>query len=180
MRYLCLVPVLALAACGGQSENKAKAGAQTLEAGQYEVTAVVTQFRQADEGEPKINMPKDSRTTRSVCLPPGGALPPDLFADEGMTCQDVSASYARNGVLNVGLRCSKPGLSGDIAYSVNGSFEAQSFRADRQMTTTLTTDGDVVVASRVEGRRTGACTPAAAPAGNAQGGAAEKAKGGGQ
>jgi hypothetical protein len=159
MRYLCVVPVLALAACGGQSENKAKAGAETLEAGQYEVTAVVTQFRQADEGAPKIKMEPNARTTRSACVPPGGALPPELFADEGLSCTDASASYARNGVINVGLRCSRPDLQGDVAYSVNGSFDAQSFRADRQLTTTLTTDGDVVIASTLEGRRTGDCTP---------------------
>ena len=161
MRYLCVVPVLALAACGGQSENKAKAGAQTLEAGQYEVTAVVTQFRKADEGTPKIEMAQGDRTTRSVCVPAGGALPPDLFADEGVSCQDASASYARNGVINVGLRCTRPDLQGGIGYSVNGSFDAQSFKADRQLTTSLTTDGDVVIASQVEGRRTGECTPGA-------------------
>jgi hypothetical protein len=170
MRSLYLVPVLALAACGGGSENKAKAGAETLAPGQYEVTAVVTQFQQKDEGTPKINMPKDTRVTRSVCVPAGGVLPPDLFADEGVNCQDASASYARNGVINVGLRCTRPDLSGGLAYSVNGSFDAQSFRAQRQLTTTLSTDGDVVIAAQVEGRRTGDCTAApAAAGGNAAG-----------
>lgn len=166
MRYLCLIPVLALAACGGQSENKAKAGAQTLEAGQYDVTAVVTQFRQADEGAPKITTPKDTRTSRSVCVPGGGTLPPDLFADAGLACRDAGGSYARNGSINLSIHCTRPDLRGDITYSVNGSFDARSFRADRQLTTSLTTDGDVVIASRVEGRRTGECTAQPAPAAN--------------
>lgn len=168
MRYWCLVPVLLLAACGGQGENKAKAKADSLEPGQYEVTSLVTQFRQADEGTAKIDMPQGTSTTRSVCVPQGEGLPPELFADEGLNCEDASASYARSGVINVGLRCTRPDLDGNIGYSVNGSFDAQSFKADRQMTTSLTTDGDVVVTSQVEGRRTGECSAAPAPAaGNA-------------
>ena len=175
MRYLCVVPVLLLAACGGQTENKAKAGAATLEPGQYEVTSVVTQFSQADEGKAKIDTPQGTRTTRSVCVPPGEGLPPQLFADEGMNCEDASASYARSGVINVGLRCTHPDLQGGIGYSVNGSFDAQSFKADKQLTTSLTTDGDVVVTSQVEGRRTGECSAApAADAGNAAGAAANQ------
>jgi outer membrane murein-binding lipoprotein Lpp len=178
MRLLCLVPVAALAACGGgQSENKAKSGAQTLAAGQYEITSEVTQFRQADAGAPKINTPAGTRTTRSLCLSEGGQAPPDLFADEGLTCQSAGSFYARNGVLNLQIRCTRPDLQGNVSYTVNGSFDGQSFQADRQLSTSLSGDGDVVIASRIQGRRTGECTPGAAPVVNGQ---ADKAGGKGK
>jgi hypothetical protein len=167
MRILFLVPIVALAACGGgETKNQGKAKAQSLEPGQYEVTAEVTQFRAADEGTPKIDTPVGTRTTRSVCVPAGGTLPPDLFADEGFACESAGSSYARGGTMNLQTRCTREGLSGSTSYSVNGTFEAQSFEAERQLSTLLNGDGDVVVTSRVQGRRTGECTPGAAPAGN--------------
>jgi hypothetical protein len=159
------LPVLTLAACGGgETENKTKARAAGLTPGQYEVTAEVTQFRKADEGTPKINTPQGTRTTRSVCVTDGAKLPPDLFADEGFACENAGNAFASGGTLNLNLRCRRPGLSGSVGYSVSGSFEEDSFEVDRQLATQLSTDGDVVVSSRVQGRRTGECTPA--PAGN--------------
>ena len=57
MRYLGFVALAALAGCGGGGENETKAAApDTLRAGQYEVTAESTQFRQADQGEAAFNM----------------------------------------------------------------------------------------------------------------------------
>lgn len=167
MKYLTLGAVVLLAACGGESGNKAKAQAPALEGGQYELTATVTQFSPADEGTPRINTPVGTRTTRSMCVSDGAALPADLFADEGMTCEDASSSYSRNGRINVSVRCTAPNLDGPVNYAVSGTYEAQSFRADRQLTTTFTTDGDVTGMSTIEGRRTGECTaPAAAELAN--------------
>jgi hypothetical protein len=164
MRYLGLAAIGLLAACGAPSANKAKESVAALEAGQYEVTSEVTQFRKADEGKPRINTPVGTRTTRSVCVSDGAALPPDLFADEGLTCQDGASNYARNGRLNLNVRCTRPDLKGDLGYTVSGTFDAQSFRADRQLNTIFSTDGDVIVGATVQGRRTGACTAPAAPA----------------
>jgi hypothetical protein len=170
MRYLCLVPVLVLAACGGDSGNKAKSANTALQPGQYEVTAEVTQFRKADQGTPKVDTPVGTRTTRSVCLAGTIDTAPDLFSDEGFVCQMNSGAYARNGILNLTTSCSKTGLEGQLGYSISGSYDAQSFQADRTMTTALSTDGDVVIASRIQGRRTGECSaaPAAPAAGNKQ------------
>ena len=165
MRYLCLVPVLALAACGGDTQNKSKAGGAVLQPGQYEVTAEVTNFRKADQGTAKIDTPAGTRTTRSVCLTGTPDATPDLFADEGFTCQTYGGAYARNGMLNLSLTCSRPGLDGQLGYSISGSYDARSFQADRTLTTALSTDGDVVIVSRAQGRRTGDCSAApAAPA----------------
>jgi hypothetical protein len=160
-----LVPVLALAACGGgESQNKAKANA-ALQPGQYEVTAEVTQFRKADQGTPKVDTPVGTRTTRSVCLAGAVDAAADLFADEGFTCQTNSGAYARNSMLNLSTSCTREGLQGQIGYSISGSYDAQSFQADRTLATALSTDGDVVIISRLQGRRTGECSAApAAPA----------------
>jgi hypothetical protein len=176
MKILCMVPLIALAACGGETQNKAKAADAALQPGQYEVSSEVTQFRKADEGQPKINTPIGTRTTRSVCLADATAPSPEPFADEAFVCQTTGSPYVRSGTLNLSLRCTRPDLRGDITYSVSGSFDAQSFRADRQLTTTLSGDGDVVIASRIQGRRTGDCTApvAGTPAsGSASGGAAK-------
>jgi hypothetical protein len=171
MRYLGLAAVGLLAACGGgESANKAKGAAASLEPGQYEVTAQVTQFRKADEGVPKMKAEPGSRTTRSVCVTDGASLPPELFADEGFTCRNGTSNYVRAGRINANVSCTRPDLKGDLGYVMTGTFEAQSFRAERQFSTALATDGDVVIASTLEGRRTGACTAPAEP------GAGNKAK----
>jgi hypothetical protein len=160
-----LAGVLALAACGsGAGENKAKAKANSLEPGQYEVTAEVTSFRAADNGPPKINTPQGTSTTRSVCVTDGAKLPPDLFADEGITCRPPNDTFASGGIVNMNLQCQRAGLTGEVGYAVEGTFEAQSFEAQRRLATRLEGEGDVVIAATVRGRRTGACAaPAASP-----------------
>jgi len=163
------VPAVALAACGGGGEegNKTKARAQNLAPGQYEVTAEVTNFRKADEGTPKIEAEVGSRTTRSVCVTDGAQLPPELFIEEGYSCQAAGDAFARGGSINITYRCTRPDLSGAIGTNVSGTFEAESFEAQRTLSTQLSTDGDVVIASNLTGRRTGDCS--AAPAGNSAG-----------
>ncbi len=160
------MPALALAACGGSDGegNKAKGGAQSLQAGQYEVSAEVTQFRAADKGTPKIDTQPGTRTTRSVCVTDGANLPPALFADEGFDCRNAGTGFARGGTLNINLSCRRAGLPGEVGYTVTGSYQADSFEVERQLTSSFTTDGDVVIGSTVRGRRTGDCT--AEPAGN--------------
>lgn len=161
-RVMAAASVMALAACGGGEENKAKSRADALQPGQYEVTADVTSFRSADEGAPKIETPQGTRTARSVCVTNGASPPPDLFADEGISCTPSGNPYLRGGTINLNLDCERAGLSGDLAYSVSGTFDAQSFEVQRQLATRFASDGDVVVGSTVRGRRTGEC--AAAPA----------------
>lgn len=160
-----MIPVAALAACGGEAGEKAKGKADALQPGQYEITGEVTNFRAADEGAPKVEAKAGDRIARSVCVTDGAALPPDLFADDGFTCRSAVPIFARGGTLNANLQCDRAGLSGASGYSVTGTFTADSFEAQRQFSTRLTTDGDVVIASTIRGRRTGDCT--AAPAGNA-------------
>lgn len=171
---LAFAAVSALAACGGGEEKKAKGRADALQPGQYEVTSEVTAFRAADQGKPRIDTPQGTRATRSVCVTNGAALPPELFADEGMTCRPPAGSFVRGGTINMSLNCQRPGLAGEIAYSVSGTFEAESFEVQRQLSTALAGDGDVVIGSTARGRRTGEC--AAAAPGNAAAPAGGKGK----
>lgn len=166
MRIVYLIPVLALAACGGGAENKTKAtGAAAIAPGQYQVTAEVTAFRAADEGTPKFDTPVGTRTTRSVCVPEGGAVPSDLFADEGFSCSQDNSSYLRNGSINSTILCTRDGMQGDLGYTVTGTFDEAGFQAERQFRSLLVGDGDVVTTATLRGQRTGACTTAA-PAAN--------------
>jgi len=172
-----MIPLAAaLTACGGGGgdapKNKAAEKASALQPGQYEVTSEVTNFRASDDGPPKINTPQGTSATRSVCVADGAAPPPNLVADEGFDCQDSSPPIFRGGTLSVSLTCRRPGLQGDVGYTVNGSFQADSFEAERQLVSRFPGMGDVIIASTVRGRRTGECS--AATAGNAQGNATKK------
>ena len=166
MRALLLMPLIALAGCGGDTGNKAKA-ADTLPAGQYEITAEVTSLEKVDQGTPKINTPAGTRATRSVCLANPTSPPPDFFADDGMTCQARGPVYVRGGSISGSLGCTRPDLRGDVGYTFNGTFDAQGFQVQRQLATRLATEGDVVVKTRLQGRRTGDCSAAAPPANGA-------------
>lgn len=165
MRFIIVAPLVALAAaCGGEAENKsnASATAAAIAPGLYQVTSEVREFRSTDEGSPKINTPVGTRTTRSVCVPAGGAVQPDLFAEDGMSCQVGSSDYVRSGTINLTLRCTREGTPGNVNYAISGTFDDQSFQGDREMTTLFNGDGDVAVYTQVRGQRTGDCTPGAA------------------
>ena len=160
MRYLGIVALAGLAGCGsgGESENKA-AAADVLRAGQYEVTAEATQFRQADAGEAAINMAVGTREVRSVCI--GDTASPDLFAAEGLACQRGSSDYMRGGTISSTYRCTVEGRQGEAALTVSGTFTEDSFDVTRNLRTAFSGQGDVVADARLTGRRTGDCTPGA-------------------
>lgn len=158
---LAAVPLVVLAACGGtEVANKGKAKAESLQPGQYEVTAEVTAFKAADKGTPKIDTKQGTSTTRSVCVTDPAALPTDLFADEGFACRNAGNLFARGGTLSASLECTRAGLSGTMGYAVSGTFGADSFEAERQLKTRLSTDGDVEINATLRGRRTGECSAA--------------------
>ena len=168
MRYMGLVALAALTsltACGGGTENKTKAAsAENLRPGQYEVASEVTQFRQADEGTAAFNTAVGTRETRSVCL--AGAVTPDLFAAEGLTCREGSSSaYMRGGTISSTYLCSAPGRTGDVTLVIDGTFTEDGFEVTRNLRTAFSGEGDIVAGARLTGRRTGECT-APAPGAN--------------
>lgn len=162
MRSLASIAVLLLAACGETpAENKAAPAAAAPAPGQWELIGEVTRFTKADQGAPRINTPVGTRTTENVCVGPGDQLPTAMFAGAGFTCTYPNY-YVRGGRVNVTLHCRREGLSGDIPMTVNGSFQADSIEYTRNLRTSLVSDGDVEINTRVTGRRTGDCTPAPA------------------
>jgi len=161
MRLFMLVPLAALAACGGE-EPKAKAPErpQALQAGQWEMSYEVSNFRRADQGQPKLNMPVGTRGTASACVAEaGGARPPmGLFAgSEFEECAWGENFYMRNGRLVSSGLCQRDGV-GQVEVTISADFTGTTFNGTAEMLTRLPSDGDVVLASRIEGRRTGECS----------------------
>ena len=165
MRVWTIVPLAALAAsCGGESEPKAKApeAAQAISAGQWQSSLEVTNFRRADQGRPRLNMPVGTRGEGSACVGAADVSrpPPQLFPGSDFeNCRWGPDFYMRNGRLVSSMTCRRDGV-GQVDVTVNVDFTADSYRGTVEMVTRLPTDGDIVLAARGEGRRTGACTAA--------------------
>lgn len=169
MRLLMLVPLAALAACGGEGEQKAKAPQRpdAMPAGQWESTMEVTNFRRTDEGQPKLNMPNGTRVTGGACVPGGAdARPPvELFVGDGFEdCRWSDNYYSRRGRLVSSAVCRRDGV-GEVEVTISANVTETSYDGTAEFVTRLVTDGDVFIGARVEGRRTGAC-PAGAEGGN--------------
>lgn len=149
---------LALAGCGdaGTGGKAAKAAAAGLAAGQWELVSEVSGFDKLDGGAPRINSPVGTRTTQSICVSAEARPPVAFFAGEGNDCS-YGSYYVRNGRANVTLNCRRAGMPGTIEVSAEGTFEAGSAQLNRTLQTTLVSDGDVRIESRVTARRTGEC-----------------------
>ena len=166
MRLMLVVPLAALAACGGEAEQKAKAPAraQALQAGQWESTIEVTNLRKLDQGTPRLNLPAGTRMTGAACLGEGQtARPPgELLAGSDFEgCTHGENFYMRNGRLISSLTCRRDGV-GEVDVTINLDFTDTTYEGTVEYSTRLPTDGDVHVASRVNGRRSGDCAPEAA------------------
>jgi hypothetical protein len=175
MRFLMLVPLAALAACGGESAPKAKAPerAQTLQAGQWESNFEVTNFRRTDEGSPRLNMPNGRRANASTCLAAADTARPPLalFVGSDFTgCRWADNFYMRNGRLVSSGTCQRPGV-GEVEVTISADFTSTGYTGTAEFVTRLVTDGDVFIGARIEGRRSGECSAGAAAGagGNAQG-----------
>ena len=165
MRRLALLALLTVTGCGDDSpQNKAAAAGPTAIApGQWELTSEVTRFTQADHGAPRINTPVGTRTTANICVGAGAQQPTAFYSGDNFNCT-YGTYYARNGMINLTLQCTRPGLTGQIPMTIDGTFQGSTIDYHRNLRTVLTTDGDVEIDTHVTGRRTGDCTPAATPA----------------
>jgi len=107
-----------------------------------------------------IATPVGTRATASVCVGAGSELATAFFAGEGYRCAYGTGSYyVHGGRINLTMTCTREGLTGNIAMSVEGTFQSGSAEFRRNLRTILVSDGDVEIDSRVTGRRTGDCTP---------------------
>jgi hypothetical protein len=174
MRIIGLAAILSLAACGSGGEEKQKAKAPpapaSLPAGQWTTQLHVTNYRKMDTGTPGLAMEIGNRVEGGACVSEGAATPPPaLFAGGDFTCTFLENSYLRNGRINGFMTCRHPGVDGDVSAAIDGHYTADSLEGIVNFSTALVGDGDFIIATRLSGRRAGACS-AAAPAveGNAQ------------
>jgi hypothetical protein len=163
MRYLMVIAILLVGACSGEAEQPKAAApkASAMQAGQWETATEVTRLTQKDQGTPKIDTPAGTKATASICIAEGEVKrpAPALFAGSEGECA-YDNFYMSGGTLNVTMRCTRPGLSGEVLVSADGDYSADSFKANVETSTHLATDGDVVIAAKMTGRHVGPCTAA--------------------
>jgi hypothetical protein len=177
MRGLILVPLCLLAACsGGGGENKAEQAADALQAGQWEVSSEVSDFRSTDKSAPALKAAVGEKSAALACIEAGKEKEPPaaLFAGAGYECE-YKDRYVSGGRLNLSLECGRHGLQGKVGISVQGSFTGDSFEGTTTATSFLPGEGDFVMNSKIGGRRTGATCAARAAEGGAN--AAQPAEG---
>lgn len=164
MRGLIVVPVLLVAACsGGGEENKAVEAPAAMQAGQWEISSEVADFRSTDKATPALKAAAGDKATAPACIEAGkeDEPPPAMFAGVGYEC-DYKDRYIRGGRINLSLECEREPLEGKVMMQVQGTYAGESFEGTSTATSFLPGDGDFVMNSRISGRRTGpAC---AAPA----------------
>lgn len=170
MRLLAFASLLILAGCSEEpgGGNKAAGGADKaslkLAAGQWETVSEVTDMKQEDQGAPAMKADAGTKMTVSNCIGEAeGKKPPAsvLAGIEGADCQYQNI-YMSRGKLNASMSCTRPGLSGQILVSTEGSYTDKSFDLTSNVRTMLATDGDISFNAKVVGRHIGAC--AAGPA----------------
>ncbi|HET7709444.1 MAG TPA: DUF3617 family protein [Sphingomicrobium sp.] len=159
--------LLALAGCSKEPapappEEKA---ADSLTAGEYEVTTVVEDLRSTDNTTPltkaRLAAAGDPPLVHRACIAGDGAMAPEMFGEPGDSCK-VENSYARSGTINLQLSCTRPGAPGSVLQSVAGKFKADGFTTTVNTATYLNGPGDYAMRRAMTGRRIGDCPAAAA------------------
>lgn len=167
MRAWAGLAVLFVAACGEAPVEKAAEPVVTAaapEPGEWELAAEVTAFNKADSGKPRIDTPAGTKSTEKLCLAAGGEqLQTDFFSGDGYKCT-YGNYYVRGGTINLTLSCVNEKLNEAVLMAVDGSFEGDSVTFNRNLRSAFSTDGDVVIDSKITGKRIGDC---AAPEGKA-------------
>ena len=171
MRALIIVPLCLAAACsgGGGEENKAEEAAAAMQAGQWEISSEVTNFRSTDKATPALKAAIGDKATAPACVEAGkeDKPPPEMFAGAGYEC-DYKDAYVRSGRINVSLDCERDALEGHILMTVEGTYTGDSFQGTTTANSFLSGEGDFAMNSKVTGRRIGP-TCAAPPAEDAKG-----------
>lgn len=144
---------LLLAACGGE-EAKAPTMAAvpaTLPAGEYEVTAKVSQLASTDNSPlPTFAKQGEARTFRG-CVGADGLPAADLLAAKGDTCE-LQNPYVRSGRLNFQLNCTRKG-QGQVMSDVSGSYTADGFTGTLTATSFFVGAGDFKLVEEITARK---------------------------
>ena len=165
MRGLIIIPLCLAAACsGGGEEKKAEEAADALQAGQWEISSEVSAFRSADKATPALKAAAGDKSAAPACIEAGkeDKPPAEMFAGVGYEC-DYKDRYISGGRINLALECEREALEGKVMVSVQGTYKGDSFEGTSTATSFLPGDGDFVMNSKINGRRTGP-TCAAPPA----------------
>lgn len=165
MRFLIIAPLFLATACSGGAgeENKAEEVAETMQAGQWEVSSEVTAFRSTDKATPALKAAVGDKAAAPACIEAGkeDKPPAAMFAGAGYEC-DYKDKYIRSGRITATLDCERDPLEGHIFMTIEGTYKGDSFEGTSSATSYLSGDGDFAMNSKISGRRTGpAC---AAPA----------------
>jgi hypothetical protein len=166
MRALIIVPLCLAAACsgGGGEENAAAEAADAMQAGQWEISSEVTNFRSTDKATPALKAAIGDKATGPACIEAGkeDKPPAEMFAGAGYEC-DYKDRYLSGGRINVSLECERDALEGKVMVSVEGTYTGESFEGNATATSYLSGDGDFAMTSKISGRRTGPACAAPAP-----------------
>lgn len=157
MRALIVIPLCLAAACsGGGAEKKAEEAADALQAGQWEISSEVSDFRSTDKATPALKAAAGEKATAAACIEAGNEdkPPAEMFAGVGYECE-YKDRYISGGRLNLSLECEREALEGNVMVSVEGTYKGDSFEGTSTATSFLPGDGDFVMNSKVSGRRTG-------------------------
>ena len=170
MRSLIIVPLLLAAACseGGTQENKSEEAAAAMQAGQWEISSEVTNFRSTDKATPALKAAVGDKATAPACIEAGkeDKPPAEIFAGVGYEC-DYKDRYVRGGRINVSLECERDALEGKIQMTFEGTYAGDSFTGTANANSFLAGDGDFAMSTKISGRRTG--PTCAAPAEDSKG-----------
>ena len=162
MRGAALIALLALSACseGEAPQNKVATAAQQLEAGQWQLAGEIQSASARDEGPPVLKTEAGTKTNASGCVAEAERKrpPPALLTATEDAC-DYRDFYMSGGRINATMVCKRPGLSGELRHSVNGTYTAGEITAQVDTDTYLDGPGDMAFTTKVTGRRVGACTP---------------------
>jgi hypothetical protein len=167
MRGLIVAPLWLLAACsGGGEEKKAEEAADALQAGQWEVSSEVSDFRSTDKATPALKAAQGDKSAAPACIEAGkeDKPPAEMFAGVGYECE-YKDRYISGGRLNLSLECEREALEGKVMVSVQGTYKGDSLEGTATATSFLPGDGDFVMNSKITGRRTGPTCAAPAPEG---------------
>lgn len=169
MRGHWMVAAAALVAAGC-SEDAPKPEAQeaptTLAAGQYEASWTVDSLRSVDKSTPVTNLKEKAAGTALGCVGADGKFDLALFAEDGDECTATN-SYMRGGRISIDVGCKREGDKGEVRQSINGTYDAQGFKAEVSTTTYLAAVGDYAMVRTFTGKRVGECPPATEAAENA-------------
>lgn len=159
MRSLVLLPLIALAACGGEPEEKtAPVAASTMSAGQWTLASEVTSVDSLDKTEPAIKAAVGDKSEAAACLAEGDVAKPQpaVFVGEDAGTCNYENFYMSRGRLNATLGCKKDGIDGDIQVSLEGTYTGDSFDVTARTQTYLPGPGDVAIGRKIKGMKSSA------------------------